>query len=99
MALTGPAVFQFTAPSSPSRHREALSIFLGSSSSDLRDEDVGDALFDAIAKFLDGLGVPRGLSAVGYGKEDVGMIVQGTLPQRRVLDLAPGIGELVVHFF
>ena len=43
---------------------------------------------------MDSLNVPRGLEAVGYKKEDVEMIVQGTLPQRRVLDLAPGIGNV-----
>jgi hydroxyacid-oxoacid transhydrogenase len=43
---------------------------------------------------LDGLGVPRGLEAVGYSKEDVTMLVEGTLPQRRVLDLAPGVGDV-----
>jgi hydroxyacid-oxoacid transhydrogenase len=43
---------------------------------------------------LDGLDVPRGLKAVGYTEKDVEAIVQGTLPQRRVLDLAPGIGDV-----
>jgi hydroxyacid-oxoacid transhydrogenase len=43
---------------------------------------------------LDGLGVPRGLKAVGYSKEDIPMLVEGTLPQRRVLDLAPGVGDV-----
>jgi hydroxyacid-oxoacid transhydrogenase len=43
---------------------------------------------------LDGLGVPRGLEAVGYSKGDVPMLVEGTLPQRRVLDLAPGVGDV-----
>lgn len=39
--------------------------------------------------------MPRGLKAVGYTESDVERIVQGTLPQRRVLDLAPGIGEFI----
>lgn len=39
--------------------------------------------------------MPRGLEAVGYTKEDVPMLVEGTLPQRRVLDLAPGVGDIV----
>lgn len=99
VALTGPAVFQFTAPSSPSRHREALSIFLGLPSvtdpavARIRDEDLGQHLYEAIAKFLDHLNVPRGLKAVGYTEKDVDWLVEGTLPQRRVLDLAPGIGR------
>lgn len=99
VALTGPAVFKFTAPSSPDRHRLALSIFAGVPESDssiarLPNHEVGNRLFDEIAKFLDGLGVPRGLKAVGYGQGDVERLVQGTLPQRRVLDLAPGIGDV-----
>jgi hydroxyacid-oxoacid transhydrogenase len=61
----------------------------------LADADVGSALYDAIAKFLDVLGVPRGLKAVGYSKADVARLVDGTIPQRRVLDLAPGIGDVV----
>jgi len=99
VALTGPAVFRFTAPSSPDRHRVALSIFAGVSENDasisrLPDRDVGERLFDEIAKFLDSLGVPRGLRAVGYGPGDIPRLVEGTLPQRRVLDLAPGIGNI-----
>jgi len=100
VALTGPAVFRFTSPSSPDRHREALSVFLGTTPSDssisrIADVDVGSHLYEAIARFLDGLGVPRGLKAVGYTKDDVPMLVKGTLPQRRVLDLAPGVGDVV----
>lgn len=96
--MTGPAVFQFTAPSSPSRHREALAIFHNTTPLDpalarLSDESVGPALFDAIARFLDGLGVPRGLKAVGYARTDIDRLVEGTLPQRRVLDLAPGVAS------
>lgn len=99
VALTGPAVFQFTAPSSPDRHRQALAVFkhttlLDQSITSIPDSAVGCHLFEAIASFLDGLGVPRGLEAVGYAKEDVPMLVEGTLPQRRVLDLAPGVGDV-----
>jgi hydroxyacid-oxoacid transhydrogenase len=100
VALTGPAVFQFTAPSSPDRHRQALAVFkqttlLDQSITSIPDSAIGSHLFEAIASFLDGLGVPRGLEAVGYTKEDVPMLVEGTLPQRRVLDLAPGVGDVV----
>jgi len=100
VALTGPAVFQFTAPSSPDRHRQALAIFTFTTVSDpsitrIPDSEIGAHLYEAIARFLDGLGVPRGLKAVGYTASDVAMLVEGTLPQRRVLDLAPGIGDIV----
>lgn len=99
VALTGPAVFQFTAPSSPDRHREALAVFNGVTVTDpsitsIPDSEVGAYLYESIASFLDGLGVPRGLKAVGYNKSDISMLVEGTLPQRRVLDLAPNIGNV-----
>ena len=76
------------------------------------DRDIGAHLYEAIARFLDGLGVPRGLKAVGYvhlgvgymlrinyylpryKASDVERLVEGTIPQRRVLDLAPGIGDV-----
>lgn len=58
------------------------------------DTEIGAHLFEAIAQFLDSLGVPRGLKAVGYTNADIPRLVEGTLPQRRVLDLAPGIGDI-----
>jgi hydroxyacid-oxoacid transhydrogenase len=71
VALTGPGVFRFTAPSSPERHRQALAIFTSKSEMDstitrIPDADIGAHLYEAIARFLDGLGVPRGLKAIGY---------------------------------
>lgn len=63
-------VFQFTAPSSPDRHRQALAIFNGVALSDpsilrIPDSEIGAHLYESIARFLDNLGVPRGLKAVG----------------------------------
>jgi hydroxyacid-oxoacid transhydrogenase len=72
--MTAPAVFSFTAPSAPTRHREALAIFMGDRADQLsriKDEDLGQALGEEIQRFLDGLGVPRGLSQVGYTSSDI----------------------------
>ncbi|KAG6902239.1 hypothetical protein C0995_002871 [Termitomyces sp. Mi166 len=93
-------VFQFTAPSSPDRHREALAIFnkvnvTDPSITSIPDKDIGAHLHEAIVRFLDGLGVPRGLKAIGYTTSDLDRLVEGTLPQRRILDLTPGIGDIV----
>ena len=74
-------MFKNTTPSDPTIAR-------------IPDSSVGDALFEAIARFLDGLGLPRGLTGIGYTAADIDKLVEGTIPQRRVLDLAPGIGDV-----
>ncbi|ADV20288.1 hydroxyacid-oxoacid transhydrogenase [Cryptococcus gattii E566] len=97
VSLTAPAVFNFTAPSSPDRHREALLVFLGKEraheANNLKDEDLGPKLSEEIQRFLDILEVPRGLSKVGYTGSDITSLVEGCLPQRRVLDLAPVLAK------
>ncbi|KAH9458082.1 hypothetical protein MJO29_005202 [Puccinia striiformis f. sp. tritici] len=94
VALTGPAVFRFTAASSPDRHREAADIFGQArgqpSPSHVSDADVGELIHDRIAEFLVDLGLPRGLNGIGYKSQNIDALVAGTLPQKRVLDLAPG---------
>lgn len=95
--MTGPSVFSFTAPTSPSRHRTVAAIFEELATPQNKDHidtarvsdaDLGPLLFDRIARFLVSLDVPRGLKALGYKSGDVDELVKGTLPQRRVLDLA-----------
>jgi hydroxyacid-oxoacid transhydrogenase len=58
------------------------------------DHEIGAHLYETLARFLDNLGVPRGLKAIGYTRADIDALVEGTIPQRRVLDLAPGIGDI-----
>lgn len=88
VALTGPAVFQWTTPSSPDRHREASAIFNEYKKDDtddsrLSDEDVGAVLHDRIAKFLVDLDQPRGLSGLGYKKEHIPQLVKGAIVSKR----------------
>ncbi|PWN45327.1 putative alcohol dehydrogenase [Ceraceosorus guamensis] len=101
VCLTGPAVFEFTAASAPERHREIAEIFATEedagqdSIARLADDQIGQVVYDRIARFLTKtLGMPRGLAAVGYKSEHVSALVKGSIPQRRVLDLAPGIGDV-----
>lgn len=104
VALTGPAVFEFLAPSSPDRHRQIARVFHEYGSAHDPDLErvsdpgvLGQIVYDRIAAFLATLDVPRGLSRIGYTASDIPDIVKGTLPQRRVLDLAPGVAEMAVE--
>lgn len=88
VVLNAPAVFRYTAPANPERHLHAARL-MGEDVSDAGAEDAGELLADAIIKLLRKIEMPNGLSAVGYGPEDVDELVAGTLPQHRVTKLSP----------
>jgi hydroxyacid-oxoacid transhydrogenase len=86
--LNAPAVFRFTASSNPGRHLEAAAA-LGVDVSRSHADDAGQILADRITWFMQRLGVPNGLRAIGYGTSDIAALVEGTLPQHRVTKLSP----------
>ena len=95
VAVTAPSVFKFTGPSNPERHLAAAEAF-GIDISNVKRESAGAVLAEALSKFLVDLGdQPRGLKALGFRDSDVDELVEGTLPQKRVLMLAPGLSEEV----
>jgi hydroxyacid-oxoacid transhydrogenase len=93
VAVSAPAVFRFTAPSNPERHLLAAEAF-GVDISNVKQESAGEVLAEAITKFLEDLGdQPKGLKALGFGSEHIDELVEGTIPQARVLKLAPGLAS------
>lgn len=91
VAVTAPAVFKFTGASNPERHLAAAECF-GVDISQVKKESAGEVLSEALAKFLVDLGdQPRGLKDLGFNKSHVDQLVEGTLPQARVLMLAPNL--------
>src|SRR5262245_563872 len=86
--LNAPAVFRFTASANPARHLQAAEA-LGANVSDAKPDDAGKILADRIVWFMERLGVPNGLKAVGYTSADIPRLVGGTLPQHRVTKLSP----------
>ena len=95
VAVTAPAVFRFTAPSNPDRHLAAAEAF-GVDISQVKRESAGEVLAEALSKFLVDLGdQPRGLQGMGFKGGDIDALIEGTLPQKRVLMLAPILSEEV----
>lgn len=90
--VNAPAVFRFCATAHPDRHRkcaQTLAAARGSASREVADKDVGVWLADEIMELSTILDVPMGLRFLGYTEEDVPSLVEGTIPQRRVLDVSP----------
>ena len=93
VAVTAPAVFRFTGASNPERHLAAAEAF-GVDISNVKKESAGEVLGEALERFLSDLGdQPKGLKDLGYKREDLDDLVEGTIPQKRVLMLAPGLAE------
>jgi hydroxyacid-oxoacid transhydrogenase len=86
--LNAPSVFRWTAQANPARHLEAARL-LGAETRDAADEDAGEILAAAIIDIMQKVGMPNGLAAVGFGPDDVDVLVAGTVPQHRVTKLSP----------
>jgi alcohol dehydrogenase class IV len=97
VAVSAPAVFRFTGPSNPERHLAAAEAF-GVDITNVKRADAGEVLADAITAFLAELGdQPMGLKDLGFGNEHIEDLVEGTIPQARVLMLAPGLAKELEH--
>jgi hydroxyacid-oxoacid transhydrogenase len=98
--MNAPAVFRFTAPTNPQLHLYAASL-MGVDVSKAAPQDAGELLAGAVIELMKKTGVPNGLSAIGYGPQDIEDLVAGTLPQQRVTKLSPrpvGPDDLVKLF-
>lgn len=88
VALTAPAVFRWTAASHPIRHL-AMAAAMGADISGVPEADAGACLAAALIELLRTTNMPNGLSAIGYTPAHVPALVAGTVPQQRILALAP----------
>ncbi|HEX2894728.1 MAG TPA: hydroxyacid-oxoacid transhydrogenase [Marmoricola sp.] len=84
VSLTAPEAFRWTFESNPERHLRAASLLAPG------HEYAGqDALPRVLVDLMRDIGIPNGLAAVGYRKDDVGDLVEGAMKQQRLLATAP----------
>ena len=88
VVLNAPAAFRFTAPACPEKHLQAAEA-IGADISQASLEDAGKILSDRVIEIMQRLDLPNGLSGIGYSREDIPKLVEGTLPQHRVIKLSP----------
>jgi alcohol dehydrogenase class IV len=86
--LTAPAAFRFTFATSPERHLRAAAL-LGAPVADLDEAEQREALPRALLSLMRDVGIPNGLTAIGYTERDIPALIAGTLRQPRLLSGAP----------
>jgi hydroxyacid-oxoacid transhydrogenase len=84
VSLTAPAAFRFTFEADPERHLRAARLLEPD-----HVEEGADALPAVLSRLMRDVGLPSGLTAIGFGDSDVADLVEGTLKQQRLLATAP----------
>ena len=87
VSLTAPAAFRFTFPTDPGKHLRAADILDPRAQQATTDDR--ERLPAALTSLMQDIGIPNGLSGVGYGRSDIGALVEGTMQQQRLLAVAP----------
>lgn len=84
VSLTAPQAFAWTFDAAPERHLRAAELLSPGHSHEGRE-----ALPRVLAELMRDIGIPNGLSEVGYDESDVDDLVEGAMKQQRLLDTAP----------
>ncbi|WP_086818956.1 hydroxyacid-oxoacid transhydrogenase [Allokutzneria sp. NRRL B-24872] len=99
VSLTAPAAFRFTFPTDPERHVHAARL-LDAATADA-EPNPREKLPAVLTVLMRDIGIPNGISAVGYTEQDIPALVDGTLKQQRLLNVAPRqvTGEAICEIF
>ncbi|GAA3638831.1 hydroxyacid-oxoacid transhydrogenase [Kineosporia mesophila] len=86
VSLTAPQAFRFTFDSAPERHLQAARWL---SPSAWKRHDPSEQLPGVLVDLMHDIGIPNGISAVGYSEADIPGLVPGTMKQQRLLTTCP----------
>ncbi len=86
--VDAPAAYRFTSQALPDRHLKAAEI-LGAEVRGANLKDAGKILADKVIEIMHELKVPNGLRELGYQSADIPKLVEGVLPQQRIIKLSP----------
>src|SRR6185295_15140962 len=95
-----PSVWRHTAPSHPARHLHCAQC-LGAEMRGATPDDAGDVLAGRVIDLMKATKMPNGLTALGFGEDQVDALATGAEPQYRVIKNAPvdvGRPEIVSLF-
>jgi hydroxyacid-oxoacid transhydrogenase len=84
VTVTAPAAFRFTYEAMPERRHRAAELLAGKPV-----EPGPDALPTVLRTLMREVGAPDGISAFGYGEDDLPALVEGALKQERLLVVSP----------
>ncbi|WP_316979074.1 hydroxyacid-oxoacid transhydrogenase [Shumkonia mesophila] len=85
--VNSPSVFRHMGPACPERHLRAARA-LGAKTEGV-NKAPGDILADKVIEMMRAIGIPNGLTGVGYTAADVPALTEKAWPQKRVIDNAP----------
>ena len=82
--VNAPSVFRFTAEVSPERHLEGARL-LGADTQGAGPKDAGEVVAKQIIRIMRAVGMPNGLTGVGYTEDDVVALTGGGLPSTALI--------------
>ncbi|MFP6688400.1 MAG: hydroxyacid-oxoacid transhydrogenase [Alphaproteobacteria bacterium] len=86
--VNAPAVYRLIGPSAAASHLRAAEA-MGADIRNIPDARAGEVLAERVIGLMRATGVPNGLAELGYDDADIDALIDRTLPQKRLLDIAP----------
>ena len=94
VVVSAPSIFKYTAEAQPARHMEAAN-FLAADSQGATQDDAGEVLSNRLIDLMRATDVPNGLNGIGFDKDQVKMLAESSIRQKRAIANAPRESNLV----